>query len=285
MTHQKLHQGTLDRITRKWWFFVSFLLLQFVVPPYASKGYNFPEEWGDVIMQALRYAIVYSFPAWYPLFKIIPIALILLVISAPKKTGRIFSIYVAFSYAFFAFGQNISLTEKYGVAICTINLIMFPIVAVFWGWEAWRGLNDFTFRKPAIWKYWVVPLALLAFWYPLNSQTYKPDFNPVYFFTNVAGVTFCMMTPVYVGLLTLYYPKVNIATLRVTSLVGLIIGLYNMNVNFIVRPSILWWNGVLHIPLLVISLYGLIISLRSRPIEAQTNQEDDMTEAKIASPG
>jgi len=81
-----------------------------------------------------------------------------------------------------------------------------------------------------------------------------------------------MMTPVYVGLLTLYWPKVNMATLRVTSLVGLIIGLYNM-LNFFIRPGRNWWNGVLHIPLLIISLYGLIISLK-RPCAVQKKYED-----------
>ncbi|MHC4455680.1 MAG: hypothetical protein ACYS0I_01105 [Planctomycetota bacterium] len=81
------------------------------------------------------------------------------------------------------------------------------------------------------------------------------------------------MTPLYVGLLTLYWPRVNIVTLRLTSLVGLIIGLYNMNLNFLVRPSLLWWNGVLHIPLLVTSLYGLIISLK-RPHAVKQITED-----------
>jgi Na+/proline symporter len=86
-----------------------------------------------------------------------------------------------------------------------------------------------------------------------------------------SGRAFCMMTPVYVRLLTLYWPKVNIATLRVTSLVGLIIGLYNMFANFAVNPSKRWWNGVLHIPLLVISLYGLILSLKRANTEEQTD--------------
>lgn len=45
----------------------------------------------------------------------------------------------------------------------------------------------------------------------------------------------------------MYYPRVNIATLRVTSLVGLIIGFYDMWGNFFVYPGKLWWNGVLHI--------------------------------------
>ncbi len=80
------------------------------------------------------------------------------------------------------------------------------------------------------------------------------------------------MTPGYVGLLTLYYPKVNMVTLRMTSLVGLSIGRANMFTNFGMRPSVNWWNGVLHIPLLVISLYGLIISLKRPPVVLETDR-------------
>ena len=267
MTNQSLQQGRLERITRKWWFFLIFVLIQFV-PPYASKGYKFPEEWSNVIKQALSNPIVYSYSELYPIFKIIPIILLIAIIVFRNKVARLFSIYVSISYVLFAFGQSIGVTEKYGVAICPINVIMFLTVAAFWIWEAVVLKNNFTPSKQPIWKYLVVPLALLAFWYPIDLRTAKPDFNPVYLFTNGAGLAFCTMTPIYVGLLTLYYPKVNIATLRVTSLVGLIIGLYNMHLNFIVRPSTLWWNGVLHIPLLVISLYGLIISLK-RPKAAK----------------
>jgi hypothetical protein len=69
-----------------------------------------------------------------------------------------------------------------------------------------------------------------------------------------------MMTTVYIALLLLYYPKVNITTLKVTSLVGTIIGLYNLLTNFIIAPQLLWWNGILHLPLIFMSIYGLIIS-------------------------
>lgn len=264
MTDQSHQQGKLERITRKWWFFLLFVLIQFV-PPYASKGYNFPQDWSNVIQHALRNPLVYSYSQLYPAFKITPLVLIVLIVILGNKVARLFAVYVSFSYMLFAIGQSIGLSEKYGVAICTINLIMFPTVAGFWLWEAIVMKNNFSPAKPPIWKYWFVPLAFLAFWYPINLRTAMPDFNPVGLFTNIAGAAFCTMTPVYVGLLTLYWPRVNIATLRVTSLVGLIIGLYNMNLNFFVRPSILWWNGVLHGPLLVISLYGLIISLKRPP--------------------
>jgi hypothetical protein len=263
MDENKLHSSKLERITRKWWFFLLFVLFQ-LLPPYASKGYKFPEECGSVIMHSLRNAFVYSYPGIFPVFKIIPIVLIVLIAIFRNRVGRLFNIYVAFSYMLFAIEQNIAVTEKYGVSICTVNLIMFPAVGGLWAWEAIVLQNDFSPAKLPIWRYWVVPLALLAFLAPGKPSAGIPDFSPAYLFTNGAGVAFCMMTPVYVGLLTLYWPKVNIAALRVTSLVGLIIGLYNMHINFIISPSKLWWNGVLHIPLLSISLYGLILSLKKQ---------------------
>jgi hypothetical protein len=263
MDENKLHSSKLERITRKWWFFLLFVLLQFL-PPYASKGYKFPEECGNVIMHSLRNALVYSYPGMFPIFKIIPIVLIVLIAILRNRVGRLFNIYVAFSYVLFALGQNIAVTEKYGVSICTVNLIMFPVVAGFWAWEAIVLQNDLSPAKLPIWRYWVVPLALLAFLAPGKPLAGMPDFSPAYLFTNGAGVAFCMMTPVYVGLLTLYWSKVNIATLRVTSLVGLIIGLYNMHNNFIISPSTQWWNGILHIPLFSISVYGLMLSLKKQ---------------------
>ena len=191
-----------------------------------------------------------------------PFTLLIGIILSPKLAARIFSIYAAISYIFIILRQSIGSTEKYGLVISIYLLIVFLIVAAFWFWETFVNCNDFTIRKQPIWKYWVVPFALLAFWYPLNIKTGMPDFNPAYFFTNGAGLAFCTMTPLYIAVLTIYYPNVNILTLRITSLVGLIIGLNNMHLNFVVNPGSLWWNGILHIPLVVISLYGLILSLR-----------------------
>jgi hypothetical protein len=265
-------QSKIERITRRWWFFGLFVLIQFL-PPYASKGYKFPEEWGDVIMHALRYAFVYSYPRLFPIFKIIPIILIIGIIFFRNKFARIFNIYVAFSYVLFALGQSIAVTGRYGVAICTVNVVMFLVIAAFWAWESIVLQNDFKPAGIPLFRYWVVPLLLIAFWYPLDFLTARPDFNPVHLFTNVAGVTFCMMTPVYLGLLSLYWPRVNIPAMRVTSLVGLIIGLYNMYANFGIKPSILWLNGVLHIPLLVISLYGLILSLKLPQVKNQVDEK------------
>jgi membrane protein implicated in regulation of membrane protease activity len=50
--------------------------------------------------------------------------------------------------------------------------------------------------------------------------------------------------------------------MRVTALTGLVIALYNILVNFIFLPGVLWWNGILHLPLLFISLCALILAYR-----------------------
>jgi len=68
-----------------------------------------------------------------------------------------------------------------------------------------------------------------------------------------------MMTPVILAVLTLYHPTVNLAVLRVSSFVGMMVGAVNMFVWFVVIPSA-WWMGVLHIPLVVISVYAFVLA-------------------------
>jgi hypothetical protein len=258
-------QEKLELLTRKWWFYLLFVLLQFV-PPYASKGFKSAET-GMVTSEILSRSLAYSYPSAFPIFKIIPMIFVISLVFLKNAVRRPFSVYVGIAYVLFAFLQNIAVTEKYGLGIITINLVMFCLVAAFWFWEAIIQKNDFTPRKQPVWKYWVIPAAFLAFWYPgsISGASIIPDFNPAYILTNVAGLTFCMMTPVYIAILTLYYPRINMVTIRVTSLVGVIIGIYNVLTNFILYISLLWWNGVLHIPLLMISLYALILSFKKIP--------------------
>jgi len=257
-------QEKLESATRKWWFYLFFVLIQFI-PSFTSKSYD-PWETGEVIGIILQNAVISSLEMWYPIFKLIPIILVALIILRIRGVTRWFNMYVGISYVLFALLQHIAITEEYGFSIVISNLVMLLVVAAFWFWDVAAQKNDLTPVKQPIRKYWVIPLAFLAFWYPLNQNTFMPDFNPAYLFTNAAGLTFCMMTPVYLAILILHYPKINMTTLRVTGLAGIIIAFYNIFLNFFMYPDTLWWNGVLHIPLLMIS--GKALGIKKRTNES-----------------
>lgn len=264
-------QGTLESITRKWWFLVLFILIGTITPPFVTKGFDLSKT-GEIISYILQNSLIIFCSPLYPVFKIIPIILVFALILFGNRIGKIFSLYVGITYLLFALLQGIAITDKYGLGIVTGSFILMILVAIFWFWEAFVNENNFTPQKLPIIRYWVVPLAFLAFWYPINLELLKPEFNLASLFTNPAGLAFCTMTPVYLGILTLYYPKINIATLRVTSLLGIIIGFWNMVVNFLIKPDILWWNGVLHLPLVFISIYALILSFRKTQLAEATKE-------------
>lgn len=253
-----------ELVTRKWWFFPGLVLIAFIVPPYASKGYLFPGESLEVALEGMGNPVC-SFFEYRAVFKAVPVVLIAALIIAPIRVGRFFNFFVAIHYLFFALYSGVGNTEKYGLVINPGNLIMFLAVSACWFLEVFVGRNDFNCRKQSFWRYWFVPLVLFAFWFPVNPQSLMPDFDLGYLFTNGAGRAFCMMTPLYIGVLAIYYPSINTVTLRVTSIVGLCAAFVNLHVEFILYPGKMWWVGVLHLPLLIISLYGLILSLKVRP--------------------
>lgn len=263
MNHKSITRiEKLDLMTRRWWFLLIFILLGTVMPPIVTKGPIDPSEISQIITYILANALVNQWAPFYPLFKVIPIVLVVGLILLGNRVSRLFSLYVGISYVLFAFLQNIAITDKYGFSMVTGNVITMLLVAGFWFGEVFFGKNDFSSRKiPAI-RYWLVPLAFLAFWSPINPTSFRPDFNPAYLVTNSSGLAFCMMTPVYLAILALYYPTVNIPTLRVTSLLGMVIGFWNLVTDFLLQPDLLWWMGVLHIPLVIISIYTFILSFK-----------------------
>jgi len=250
-------QEKLDAVTKRWWLY-PLLLLLFFIRPYASESYD-PRETMDLILQVFSNPLIYTLPALMPIAKAIPAVLIVGVMVLGNRMRRVFNGYVALLHVALACFQNAALTDTYGLAISSGNLALILVVALLWIWEVAAERNDFEPRKQPLWKWWVAPLAVLAFLAPVDAGTMSPDFSPVRLFTNESGLTYCMMTPVILAVMTLYHPTVNLAVLRVSSFAGMIVGAVNMLVWFVVMPSA-WWMGVLHIPLLVISVYALVLA-------------------------
>lgn len=234
---------------KKWWFYL-LLLLFFFIPIYATKGYD-PRNINIVILDLLKTSSE-TYKVAAPFFHIATIIIVILLIIFKNKVRQVFNIYICISFFYFTFAQGVFFTDKYGVAIMGNYVIIFSIIGIYWIWEIIVKQNDFTLPKIPYWKYWVVPFAFLSFWSPVELE-----FRPIYLLTSDYGTTFCFTAPVILAILSLYHPRVNIAVLRVTSFVGLFVGILNMTYIFL---DGIWWLIVLHIPLFVISLYCLILS-------------------------
>jgi hypothetical protein len=194
-----------------------------------------------------------------PAIHVITILLIVALYRYGSRIGRVADVFFGILFLFFAFGNHIAVTENYGLVVLTGNLVPILIVGLLWMWEACKPLNEYVFQRLPAWRYWVLPFVFLAFWSPINAEL-NPDFNPLLLLTSSFGVMYCFTTPLIVAILTLIYPRVNVFLLRITSFVGLLIGLFNA-MSFFMMPGYTLWNLILHTPLILISAYGLLITI------------------------
>jgi hypothetical protein len=82
-------------------------------------------------------------------------------------------------------------------------------------------------------------------------------------FSNEAGLTFCMIIPVVIALLLLYYKTINLTLLKIISFIGIYYGLLNM-VTWFILNQVYWWMGVVHFPLLINSTIGFILAIKEQ---------------------
>ncbi|MCS6818409.1 MAG: hypothetical protein NZ522_00555 [Chitinophagales bacterium] len=176
-----------------------------------------------------------------------------------NKVNRLFAWFAFFSYLLFAILQNVSITEKYGLSIITVNVVMILMVAYVWLLELKQPLNNYGFKNINLIHTPLIALAMLAFWFPLDNGELNFTLNQLLY--NGSSLTFCMMTPVFLTIMTVNFPQVNPITYRVTALIGAIIGFYNM-LNF-ADPKLINL-ALLHLPLVIISVHALFKSYFSK---------------------
>jgi hypothetical protein len=224
----------------------------------------FPQQDSSLVIKELLMKTSVAYLWLSPVVHIVTVALLIALVLYGSKAGRVVDAFFAILFLFIAFSNHIAVTDTYGLAVVTGNLVPVLIVGLFWVWEVYKPKNDYVFKRLPGWRYWVLPFAFLAFWSPIDNQL-NPNFNPLLLLNSSFGVMYCPTTPVVITLLTLIYPRVNGHVLRTTSFVGLIIGLFNV-LSYFTMPGYTLWNLVLHTPLIFISLYGLLI-----PVLVKTN--------------
>jgi hypothetical protein len=250
--------------SRKWFYpLVYFILIVIsLIPPYTTLPYD-PRDTQDVIASILM-ASTEPYRAWGWVFHLATLAMIALVALRLKFSGRALAAYFGLNYLVVAALQTHTVTEKYGFALQTGALVGFALLGALWLWVAWHGKLEASFRSVPAWRYLLLPLALLVFWAPLRMEgtAVLPNFDPRLLLTSADyGLAYCFVTPVFLFLLILFYPKVDSFAFRVTAFNGLLYGLFNL--TWWSSPDTLWM-GVLHLPLLVISLVALLLPRLAR---------------------
>lgn len=246
---------------RRLWRAVYLLtILAFFLPPYTSKGIIAGPESTGLLSEALL--ANYAPPSWLgPIFQGSFLLLLFLIWRLGSNVGRVANGYFALVYVWLSLAPNIQRMEEYGLVILTGNLVTVGIVAVLWMVDVVQARNEWSLKSVSLWRYWVVPVAAFAFFFPAG-----PSGEPSVAVKSLLygyGIQYCPTTPAVLALLTLIYPKVNRPLFVVLGIVGLIYGLLNISAPFWM-PGYTLWIAFLHIPLLAISLYGLILAFAMR---------------------
>ena len=257
MKKKHFFRELVKTIWHKWWFLTIALLAQ-LIPPYTSGSFQFAGM-RTVNAYILTHPIKGNFAAIFPIFQILPVLVLIAIFLGGREAAPFFSGYGFFCYVIIPFMQNTSISESYGVAVATGNMLVFLLLAGMWLWETIELENDFTPKRLPVWKYWPFLFAFFAFWEPLHPQALMTDFNLHHLLTSGSGLSFCMITPLFLAVLITHFPDVNKTVLIATSFVGFIMALGNFYLEFVLVPSS-WWTGVLHIPLFILSSYGIILS-------------------------
>ncbi len=251
----------LEIFTRKWYFFVCLLLAQFLLVPFASRNFAW-EDISAIVYTTLGNSFQMGLGHSNVFFQALSLVFILLLLICRNRFSRAFHVYVAISYLLFAFLQNMAVTPLYGFSMVTVNVVMFLLVAFVWIGECVRPACSCSFTRFR-WRHaWMIAFSLFAYLFPFTLEG-AWDVNPVHFFFKNSSTAFCLMTPLFLTLITLNLLQVSIVTYRVTALIGVVMGLYNM-MSFLNPHTV--FLGILHVPLLSISLYAAILSYRKKHV-------------------
>jgi len=244
---------------RKWLYpvlYAAFFIIS-MLPLYTEKPYP-PQETQDVIVNLLMVA-TNPYKAYAPIFHVLTLLMVALIAWRPAKMGRVWAGYMGLNYLIIALVQGMGTTTQYGFVLHIGGIVMYGLLGLVWLVVAFRNELQTSFRSISWQHLLLLPLALLAFWGPYiaSGNGVQPDFNPLLLLVSQDyGLAFCFTTPVFLFLLILFYPQVNLLAYRLTAFNGLLYGVFNLTYWF--TPE-LRWMGFLHLPLLIISIYALIL--------------------------
>ncbi len=245
----------MSGVGRAWWVKAG-ILLAFMIPPLVERGFD-PRATSDVVRVVLARPWVNELGVVRVGAKYALLVVALVCLARPALLARLVWGYYAVALVIVAFGQNVAHTDRFGWAWLVGNTVIQLAVAALVAFDVlggWSSDGDGPVPRGRLWV--LLPMAL-AWWFPFaqkGSDAVAGGF--VSSLANGAGLTYCMITPLVLGVMILRSEGIHRPTLSVVAWTGLLFGVTNLLVWFVVQPSS-WWMGVLHLPLTALSAYAL----------------------------
>lgn len=240
-------------VTHRWWF-RALLLVLFTLPAITEFPYD-PANTTVVIQAVLTEPFVMTFPELLPPAKLLLGVTVILPFLGVAQAGRLLLGYYTSILLVVSVLQNMAHTESWGFVWLLGNTVVQSVVVFWCVLDVAQHRSRLTILQPD--RLWLLVPMLLALLMPyaVRDGAAVPAWHTMV--VNEAGVTYCMITPLILGTMLMFPAGADHRTLSVASFVGMIFGLINLVVWFGLA-SHSWWMGVLHLPLVVIAIFGLI---------------------------
>jgi hypothetical protein len=239
--------------------YIAIILISFV-PSYTETAMD-PRESYKIITEVMSNPIIDQFDYIFILGKIILLSFFFGTIFLKNKFSKIYSVLAVLLLLPVIVFQNMSNNTSHGFTVLIGNIIVQSIIVGLFAWEIKKHQNDFSKSTISPINIITIILAFLAFWMPAQNGSMYFHIKDIFF--NEAGFTFCMIIPIIIASLLMYYKTVNLTLLTFISFIGIYYGLLNQITWFILNP-VYWWMGILHLPLLINSLIGFILAIKRR---------------------
>jgi hypothetical protein len=254
----------LEQITQKWWFYLLLFLVCFI-PPYSSTGFSGL----NALVELVKYvadAIIAKKLFLMPYMHYLHVGMYLLfavLMLRGNRFGRTFSRIVGLHFLLIMFMQVGAYTDRYGLVFYPNAFILIFSVALAWIWEGMIHRNDYALRRFSAARSLVVAGAIFSFWNPDQAG----DYRLVLFLTSTSPIAYCMMSTVYLALLCILYPRVNLPLFRLSSYVNILIGIVTVGMGIFMDDPLQgrYWS-LLHTPMILVALYSFRLSLRPTPL-------------------
>ncbi len=233
------------------------LLAMFGIPSVQGGAIIDAQQIPELIQYVLMQPWSESVPVLLPLAKLALLAAAIAGVVGIGPYPKTVLVYYAAVLAIVAVFQNTASLPG-GVSILLGNMVAQLVVAVFCLLGIRRTRTAPLHRE----RLWLLPFMLWAWLYPFALEdgiVVAGGWTGV--FTNAAGVTYCMVTPVIAGTMALRSAAYGRTTRVMVGWLGTIFGLLNMMTWFVINPES-WWMGMMHVPLLVIAAFLTITSWR-----------------------